>query len=172
VPASSRSPRADWPEFRPTRLLRRLVESGVDFVVIGGFAAIAHGSVQLTRDLDICYSTEAPNLEALGLGLVDLGARLRGVTDDVPFAPDAATLRRTRVVTLETEEGPLDVLADPAGAPGYETLKHRALEVPVAGVLVRVASLEDLLAMKRASGRPKDLLAIEELEAIARLASE
>jgi predicted nucleotidyltransferase len=161
-----------WPEFRPTRLLRRLTDARVDFVVIGGFAAIAHGSVQVTQDLDICYSTDAGNLEALGRGLVELEARLRGVAEDVPFEPDGATLKRTQILTLETAEGPLDILADPAGGPGYGALRERALEVPVAGVLVRVASLEDLLAMKRASGRPKDLLAIEELEAIARLGRE
>lgn len=162
----------NWPEFRPTRLLRRLVDAGIDFVVIGGFAAIAHGSVQVTRDLDICYSTEASNLESLGHGLVELDARLRGVAEEVPFVPDGATLQRTQVLTLETADGPLDILADPAGGPGYEALRRRALEVPIAGVVVRVASLEDLLAMKRASGRPKDLLAIEELEAIARLRRE
>jgi hypothetical protein len=158
-----------WPEFRPTRLLRRLVDAGVDFVVIGGFAAIAHGSVAITRDLDICYSTDPENLEALGRGLVELGARLRGVAEGVPFTPDGATLKRTQILTLETAEGPLDILADPRGSPGFGTLRERALDVPVAGVVVRVASLEDLLAMKRASGRPKDLLAVEELEAIARL---
>lgn len=159
----------EWPEFRPTRLLRRLVDAGIDFVVIGGFAAIAHGSVQVTRDLDICYSAKASNLDALGRGLVALGARLRGVDEDVPFVPDGATLRRTSMLTLETEEGPLDILTEPAGAPGYDVLSKRAIEVPVAGVVVRVAALEDLLAMKRASGRPKDLLAVEELEAIVRL---
>jgi predicted nucleotidyltransferase len=162
----------NWPEFRPTRLLRRLVDSDIDFVVIGGFAAIAHGSVQITRDLDICYSTSKENLDALGRGLVELGARLRGVAEDLPFAPDGATLKGTRILTLETADGPLDLLADPAGAPSYAKLRERALEVAVAGVTVRVAALEDLLAMKRAAGRPKDLLAAEELEAIARLGRE
>jgi predicted nucleotidyltransferase len=162
----------NWPEFRPTRLLRRLVDSDIDFVVIGGFAAIAHGSVQITRDLDICYSTSKENLDALGRGLVELGARLRGVAEDLPFAPDGATLKGTRILTLETADGPLDLLADPAGAPSYGKLRERALEVAVAGVTVRVAALEDLLAMKRAAGRPKDLLAAEELEAIARLGRE
>lgn len=162
----------NWPEFRPTRLLRRLVDADVDFVVIGGFAAIAHGSVQITRDLDICYSTDKDNLAALGRGLVELDARLRGVAEDVPFVPDGATLERTQILTLETAEGPLDLLADPAGAPDYAKLRDRALEVPVAGVTVRVAALKDLLAMKRAAGRPKDLLAAEELEAIARLGRE
>jgi predicted nucleotidyltransferase len=158
-----------WPEFRPNELLRRLVGAGVDFVVIGGYAAIAHGSVQITRDLDICYSDDQANLDALGRALVELDASLRGVAEDVPFVPDGAALRRTRVLTLDTAEGPLDILADPAGTPSYEVLRKRAIEVPVEGVTVRVASLKDLLAMKRASGRPRDLLAVEELEAIARL---
>jgi predicted nucleotidyltransferase len=162
----------NWPEFRPTRLLRRLVDAGLDFVVIGGFAAIAHGSVAITRDLDICYSTDPENLEALGRGLVELDARLRGVAEDVPFTPDGATLTRTQILTLVTAEGPLDLLADPAGAPRYTELRDRALEVAVAGVTVRVASVEDLVAMKRAAGRPKDLRAVEELEAIARLGRE
>jgi predicted nucleotidyltransferase len=162
----------NWPEFRPTRILRRLVDTGVDFVVIGGFAAIAHGSVQITRDLDICYSTDRENLAALGRGLVELDARLRGVAEDVPFVPDGATLKRTQILTLQTAEGPLDLLADPPGAPHYAKLRDGAVEVPVAGVTVRVAALKDLLAMKRAAGRPKDLLAAEELEAIARLGRE
>lgn len=162
----------EWPEFRPRELLRRLADAGVDFVVIGGYAAIAHGSVQITRDLDICYSDDEANLKALGGALVALDSRLRGVSDDVPFVPDGATFRRTRVLTLDTTEGPLDILADPAGAPGYKTLKKRAIETRVAGEAVLVASLDDLLAMKRASGRPKDLIAVEELEAIARLERE
>ena len=161
-----------WPEFRPAELVRRLADAGVDFVVIGGYAAIAHGSVQITRDLDICYSDDEANLETLGSALVALDARLRGVAEDVPFVPDGVTLRRTRVLTLDTADGPLDILADPAGAPGYAALKRRAIEAPVAGVTVLVASLEDLIAMKRASGRPKDLIAVEELEAIARLERE
>lgn len=159
----------NWPEFRPSRLVRRLVAAGVDFVVIGGYAAIAHGSVQITRDLDICYSDDEANLEALGRALVALDARLRGVAEDVPFVPDGATLKRTRVLTLDTPDGALDILADPAGGPGYKALRKRAIEAEVAGVTVLVASLQDLLAMKRASGRPKDLVAVEELEAIARL---
>jgi hypothetical protein len=161
-----------WPEFRPSHLVRRLVDAGVDFVVIGGYAAIAHGSAQITRDLDISYSDDEANLEALGRALMALDARLRGVADVVPFVPDGAALGRTRVLTLDTADGPLDILADPAGGPGYATLRKRAIETQVAGVTVRVASLEDLIAMKRAAGRPRDLVAVEELEAIARLERE
>lgn len=160
---------ATWPEFRPTRLLERLVHRGVDFVVIGGYAAIAHGAARLTRDLDVCFATDDANLSVLGDVLIGAEARLRGVEDDVPFVPDAVTLRRVSVLMLDTTDGPLDVMVRPAGAPPYTRLRARAELLDVGGVLVRVASLEDMMAMKRASGRGKDLLDLEELEAIARL---
>jgi hypothetical protein len=163
---------AEWPEFRPRPLVERLVAGQVDFVVIGGIAAVIHGSATITRDLDVAYATDEENLERLGAVLVALGARLRGVTEDVPFVPDGRTLRRTRVLTLDTPDGRLDVLADPDGSPGYELLRERALAADLDGIVVRIASLDDLIAMKKAAGRPKDLVAVEELEAIRRLQRE
>jgi hypothetical protein len=159
----------ELPKFSPRALLARLVEAEVDFVVVGGVAAVAHGSVAFTQDLDISYAPNGENLEQLGRVLVELGARLRGVTDDVPFIPDGRTLRRTRVLTLDTSLGLLDLLAQPDGAPVYGRLRERAVGQEVAGVPVLVASLDDLIAMKKAAGRPKDLVAVEELEAIKRL---
>jgi hypothetical protein len=162
----------ELPEFSPRELLMRLVKGEVDFVVVGGVAAVVHGSVAFTQDLDIAYAPDVANLDRLGAVLVDLDARLRGVTDDVPFVPDGRTIRRTRVLTLTTPLGSIDLLAQPDGAPVYETLRaHAALE-DVAGVRVPVASLEDLIAMKKAAGRLKDLVAVEELEAIQRLQRE
>jgi hypothetical protein len=161
-----------FPDFSPRALLRHLVEGKVDFVVIGGIAAVARGSVQFTQDLDIVYAPDQENLDRLGQVLVDLGARLRGVADDVPFIPDGRTLRRTRVLTLETRIGLIDLLAQPDGAPVYEQLRKRATGEIIAGVEVKVASLDDLIAMKKAAGRPKDLVAVEELEAIRRLQRE
>jgi hypothetical protein len=160
------------PEFRPDLLLGRLGTAGVDYVVVGGVAAQAHGTSLFTGDLDICYASDADNLERLGRTLVALGARLRGVAADVPFIPDGRTLRRTQILTLDTPDGPLDLLVDPSGSPGYETLAGRAVKVEWAGSTIKVASLEDLIAMKRAAGRPKDLLAVEELEAIQRILRE
>lgn len=160
---------AAWPELRLGALLRRLAQADVDFVVIGGIAAVAHGSPQITQDLDIAYADDEPNLERLGAALVELGARLRGVTDDVPFVPDGRTLRHTRVLTLDTPDGPLDLLAEPDGSGGYARLRANAVEAHVSGVTVRIAGLEDLLAMKKAAGRPKDRIYVEELEAIRRL---
>lgn len=160
------------PEFQPDQLFARLVEGGVDYVVIGGIAAQAHGSTQFTGDVDICYATDDQNLDRLGKALVALHARLRGVADDVPFVPDGRTLRHTRLLTLQTPLGWLDILAAPSGFPGYAALSERALRVEWAGTTIKVASLDDLIAMKRAAGRPKDLIAVEELEAIQRLLRE
>jgi Nucleotidyl transferase AbiEii toxin, Type IV TA system len=161
-----------FPDFSPRALLRSLADSGVDFVVVGGIAAVARGSATFTQDLDISYGPEQENLDRLGRVLVDLGARLRGVTDDVPFIPDGQTLKRTRVLTLETPIGPIDLLAQPDGAPEYRRLRERATREVIAGVEVHVASLVDLIAMKKAAGRPKDLVAVEELEALQRLQRE
>jgi predicted nucleotidyltransferase len=162
----------ELPDFGPRALLQRLVDGGVDFVVIGGVAAVAHGSVSFTQDLDIAYAPDDDNLDRLGEVLVDVGARLRGVTDDVPFIPDGRTLRGTRVLTLDSPLGWIDLLAQPHGAPAYSRLRERAVLQDVAGVQVRVASLDDLIAMKKAAGRPRDLVAVEELEAIKRLRRE
>jgi hypothetical protein len=159
----------EWPELRVGALLRALTDAGVDFVVIGGIAAVAHGSLQITQDLDVTYASDEENLERLGAVLVGLGASLAGVTDDVPFIPDGRTLRHTRVLTLNTSDGPLDVLAEPDGSGGYARLRANAITATVGDVDVRIAGLDDLIAMKKAAGRRKDEIYIEELEAIRRL---
>lgn len=168
-PAQLAPPVAEWPDFRPSRILRELAASHVKFVVIGGYAAIAHGSPRLTNDLDISYSPEPGNLEALGSALLRLKAQLRGVDDDIPFEPDARTLQQVELLTLDTRFGPLDLLAAPGGGPGWAALRRDAIEVSLDGVIVPVASLDHLRSMKRAAGRPQDLLDIDELDAIERL---
>jgi hypothetical protein len=101
--------------------------------------------------------------------LVAADARLRGVAEVVPFVPDATTLRHAGLLTLESSDGSLDLLADPPGAPPYAELRAAALAIEIAGREVRVAGLDHLLAMKRAAGRPRDLEDAEALETIARL---
>lgn len=158
-----------WPEFTPTALLRTLVAHGVDFVVVGGIALIYQGSARLTQDLDICFDQAAANLDALGAALIELGATLRGVPDDVPFVPDGRALRQLSIFTLDTSAGPIDLLRDPAGAPAYDQLRRRADRVETEGMAILVASLDDLEATKRAAGRPKDQIDLEEIEVIRRL---
>lgn len=155
---------ASWPNFEPARLLRRLVEAEVDFVVIGGVAVVVQGNPRLTRDLDISYATDTENLDRLAGVLVSIGARLSGVDEDVGFVPDARTLRRVQTLTLSTHEGNLDLLVDPPGAPSYGMLRRRSDVIDLAGVSVRIASRSDLIAMKHAAGRPQDLIDIAALE--------
>jgi hypothetical protein len=95
---------------------------------------------------------------------VSLDAKLRGVDEDLPFVPDARTLRGTRTLTLSTRDGNLDLLVDPPGSPGYAALRRRADVIELDGQSVRIASLEDLIGMKRAAGRPQDQIDLESLE--------
>jgi predicted nucleotidyltransferase len=152
------------PEFRLRALLERLTERGVDFVVVGGVAVILQASPRFTKDLDICYAVEQENLDRLGEVLVELQARLRGVDEDLPFVPDGRALRHTQMLTLTTIDGGLDLLVAPDGAPGYPALRRRADRMDIDGMLVRVASIEDLIAMKQAAGRPQDTVDLESLE--------
>jgi predicted nucleotidyltransferase len=157
------------PELDVERILRVLTSHGVDFVVIGGVAAVLHGSAIFTQDVDVCFASDETNLVALGKALLELDARLRGVDDDIPFVPDAGTLRRVQLLTLDTSAGPLDVHVQPAGSPPYGRLRRNAERVDLGSFAVLIASVDDLIAMKRAVGRAKDMIAVEELEAIARI---
>ena len=157
---------ADWSPFNPADLLGVLVAHGVDFVVVGGLAAVLHGSARITQDLDVTYSDEPANLEVLGQALLDLDAQLYGIEEDVPFVPDARTLAGTEILTLATRLGKLDLLRAPSGAPAYEVLRSRAQLVNTGDLAVRIADTESLIAMKRSAGRAKDLADIEELETI------
>ena len=109
-----------------------------------------------------------PNLRALGKVLTELRARLSGVDQEVLFVPDERTLARVELLTLETELGRLELLALPAGAPPYAELRQDAARFDLRGLLVRVADIPQLIAMKEVAGRPKDLADIAELDAIAR----
>lgn len=149
-------------------MLRVLVDQGVDFVVVGGIAGIARGSAYMTEDLDIAYSREPENLERLATALQQLGARLRGAPEDLPFTPDARTLQAGAHFTFDTSMGSLDLLDRPDGSPRFEELRRRAgPPIDVDGLPVLVASLDDLIAMKEATGRPRDQVVASELRMLA-----
>ena len=150
----------------PLKALRTLDRYGVRSVVIGGLAARLHGSPSVTNDTDVCYERSRDNLERLAKALRFLRATLRGVEEDVPFRPDAATLEAGDHFTFTTSAGNLDCLGRPSGAGDFEGLWSRSEVVDLDGFSVRVASLDDLIEMKRAAGRPKDLIEIEVLGAV------
>jgi hypothetical protein len=152
--------------FDPERLLRVLTAHRVRFVLIGGLAGRLWGSPTVTNDLDLCYARDRKNLDRLAAALRELQATLRGVREEVPFALDAETLVRGDHFTFSTVAGNLDVLGHPAGSPGFEGLARGAASMRLAGVDVLVVDLDDLIAMKRAAGRPKDRVELEVLAAL------
>jgi len=154
-------------EFRPKSILDALVAHGVDFVLIGGLAGVARGSAYPTFDVDIAYGRDRENLERLAAALQQLGATLRGALADVPFLLDAETIARGAHFTFDTRYGSVDVLTDPDGAPPYDRLVAAGEAVEVEGVLVRVASLDHLIAMKEAAGRTKDKLMATEYRVLS-----
>jgi hypothetical protein len=154
-------------EFDPGPVLQTLVRHGVDFVLIGGIAAIVLGSSYSTSDLDVAYARDRPNLERLADALRELEATLRGAPPDLAFRIDADTLEAGLNFTFVTRRGDLDVFGEPAGAPAYEELKRRASVEQIEGVEIRVASIDHLIAMKEAAGRTKDRLLASQLRTLS-----
>jgi len=154
-------------EFDYIRPLEVLSRHEVRFVVIGGIAARLRGSTTITNDADICYAREDENLERLVAALREIHAKLRGAPPDVPFLLDAKTIKMGDHFTFATDAGSLDCMATPSGIPGgFDELERAADEMDVDGLNVRVASIDDLIRMKRAAGRPKDLIEVEVLGAL------
>ena len=147
-------------------LLRTLSGSGVEFILVGGVAATVHGSARLTLDVDVVYARSPGNLERLAAALAPHHPYLRGAPPGLPFRWEAATLQRGLNFTLTTDIGDLDLLGEIIGGGGYDALLPASMRVQVLGVEVRCLTLECLIEVKRAAGRPKDLEAIAELEAI------
>ena len=154
------------PDFDPLAGLRALVDRGVRFVLIGGYAAALRGSPMLTGDVDLCYARDPENLERLAEALRDLGARLRGAPTEVPFRLDARALEGGDHFTFSTDVGPIDCIGTPAGTDGFHELAAAASDEDLDGLVVRVASVDDLIRMKRAAGRPQDRIALEWLSAL------
>jgi hypothetical protein len=154
--------------FRPGVILRSLIAHEIRFIVVGGLAAQAHGSPSLTGDLDICYARDGENLARLAATLQELVAVRRGLPVDTPRLPtlDARTLRAGGLFTLTTSAGDFDLLANPDPDLDYERLRATAVSTKVAGEPVLVASLDALISMKRAAGRPKDRIELEILGAL------
>lgn len=145
-------------ELQADELFACLDRHGVEYVLIGGLAAVLHGSPLPTVDADICPSTHSENLKRLASALQELDARIRtpDTAEGVPFPRDATFLSQVVLLNLMTRAGDLDLSFTPAGTAGYADLVVRARPVAVHGVPIQVASLEDVIRSKEAANRPKD----------------
>jgi predicted nucleotidyltransferase len=146
--------------------VQALCDAGVEFVIIGGWAAILHGSAYLTNDLDICFSRKAENLKRLQRALAPFHPRLRDLAEDLPFVWDEATLRNGTVFTLTTDVGKVDLLAGVAGLGSFDEVKSGSVIADAFGRQVYSLDLKSLIQSKRAAGRAKDLMILPELESL------
>ncbi|MCD6016812.1 MAG: hypothetical protein K0R88_2896 [Solirubrobacterales bacterium] len=155
---------------RPLQLppiLAALSRCGVDYVIVGGLAGTAHGSSYPSFDLDIAYSRAEANLERVAEALRQLEVTLTNAPPDLPLQIDTTTLRNGAKLTFDTAFGRFDIFGHIDGIKSCDDLRARSVTATLEGAEVRVASIDDLIAMKRASNRAKDRLMVEEYIVIA-----
>jgi hypothetical protein len=147
-------------------LLERLIRHRVEFVIIRGFAAIAHGASLLTRDVDICCRFTAANLMRLQAALADLHPVHRMTPARLPLELTPRKCRGLKNLYLDTDLGQLDCLGSVLGVGGYDEVAEQSVELDLPSGRCRVLNLDALIAAKQAMGRPRDREAILQLRAI------
>jgi hypothetical protein len=152
-------------------MLEAFEAEGIRYVVVGGVAAIAHGASRRTGDLDVCYETSEANVELLAVTVNRWNPHLRVSGDErLPFPLDRRSLAELQTLTLDTDQGALDLLQTVLGIGSYEDCVGESVSVPVGDISVRMLGLEALIRAKEATARGKDLKALPELrEALVEL---
>ncbi len=148
------------------QIVPALVAAKIDFILIGGKAAILLGSARVTFDTDIVYDRSKANLERIAKLLKPHQPYLRGAPPGLPFTLDLPTLRNGLNFTLTTKLGDLDLLGEVVGGGDYKKLLPHTFKVEAFGVKFRCVDLPTLIKLKRAAGRPKDLESLAELQAL------
>ncbi|HEY1890062.1 MAG TPA: hypothetical protein VGG63_06630 [Steroidobacteraceae bacterium] len=149
-----------------SQLLQRLADADIDFVVVGGFAALIHGSTLVTRDLDVCAVLSHEDVEKLRGALRDLNPTHRLTPQKLSFLANPESGVPVRNLYLETEIGTVDILSSILGVGDFARVRAGSVEIDLFGRRCRVISVDDLITAKEALGREKDLLAAKELRAI------
>ena len=148
------------------RLLQRLCDADIDFVIVGGFAATLHGSSLVTRDLDVCAILSSENVKKLRDALRDLKPAHRLTSPKLSFMDNPDPGVEVRNLYLRTDFGPVDILSSILGVGEFERVRAASIQVDLFERACRVISLDDLIQAKEALGREKDLLAAKELRAV------
>lgn len=136
-------------------------------MVVGGYAAVLHGSAYLTNDVDVCAVLTPENVERIRGALTDLHPVHRQTHKRLSFVDHPAPGQALLNLHLETDDGIIDILSSILGVGDFARLKERAVQALVFGRKCAIISLEDLIMAKEAVGREKDLLTVKELRAIA-----
>lgn len=148
-------------------LLIVLLDSDVDFVLIGGFATLVHGSTLVTQDLDICAAITDSQVAKLRESLKKLHPRHRMNPAFKPsFLEYPKDIQGLNNIYLETDLGVLDILSEAQPAGSFEEIKSRATNISLYGRACKVISIDDLILIKSSMKRPKDIQAVQELQAI------
>jgi len=155
------------PELDIQAILRELVESDVDFLVIGGVAVGYHGHIRATKDVDIVPAPDPENLRRLAVVLGSLEARVEGAEgfseDEIPNPVDPAALELGGNWVLSTRLGRLDVMQWIGDMPLWEELSPSAIEDDIASLPIKIVSFENLVRLKEIAGRPEDKLDLQRL---------
>jgi hypothetical protein len=147
-------------------LLARLAEADVRFVLVGGLALGAWGVIRGTKDCDIVPDPTPENLDRLTAVVVRLSGRVQqGESLLGSESSIAALLKGGERALISTRLGDLDVVQGLEGVPPYGELRAQAIEVEIANATIAICSLEHLRAMKRAAGRPRDSVDLDDLDA-------
>jgi hypothetical protein len=148
-------------------LLDRLCEARFDFVVVGGYAAVAHGVTLLTQDLDVCCDFSLENLQRLQAAVADLHPVHRMTPNRMALELDEKTAKGLMNLYLDTDIGQLDCLGELVGVGPYRLVRQHAIAVPLGKHLCHILSLEALIQSKAQLDRPRDREAIAQLRLIA-----
>lgn len=147
-------------------LLQRLSEHKVEFVVIGGFCGVLHGTALITYDLDICCRFSRENLRRLEASVSDLHPRHRLTAEKLPFELTDELCDTLKNIYLTTDWGILDCLGEVAGVGNFEQALKCSVSHNISFGEIKILSLGALIAAKEAAGREKDLYAVRLLRAI------
>ncbi len=149
-----------------SQLLQRIADSGVEFVIIGGFAGVLHGSALVTRGLDICAVLTPAYIERLREALKDLNPRHRMTPQALSFLQVPKPGETVTNLYLKTDWGIVDILTSVLGLGGLDRIMGGAEQITIGGRTCRLIGIDDLIKAKEAMGREKDALAAKELRAI------
>ncbi|MCB1190444.1 MAG: hypothetical protein H7A23_16270 [Leptospiraceae bacterium] len=145
------------------KIIKLFEQHNIEYIIIGGYAAAIHGSARLTSDIDFVYKRSQDNIKKIAQALKDHHPYLRGAPEGLPFRFDEITISQGLNFTLKTDLGSIDLLAEIPGG-NYETINPYTIEVDLYSNKVNCVNLKKLIELKKASGRPKDLEVLSELE--------